>query len=225
MITSTIQGTYTQVHTMSIVQAVESELRSRGLDYQAIGASSKQRKQILTWRLPDVVITDGDSKMNGQIYLRNSEIPGTALTLLIGAYRFICTNGLVIGAGEGGRVIHRTGPRIEEFLQQVPVMIRNGLVNLQDELQDTIDLNRAVPVSDPISVVASLPIQKTVKDTVIASICTGRVTENVQDQWGLYNYINEVTRKHSRSTQSALTKDIGLLDHIQLLNQCNAYAA
>lgn len=219
-ISTTIQGSYTQVKTSDVAELVTNQLKLLGLEsYHKIGNSREGGNKLNRWMLPEIEVNDGDSKLTGQVYLRNSDTPGTALTLMIGAFRFICANGLVVGIGEGGRVTHRTGPKIEDFVGNMEMMINRSLINLKDDLQYTIDENRAIPVADPIGIVASLPIQKTAKETLIYNIATGNVTENVKDVWGLYNFTNEVIRKHSRSADSALNKDIGLLDHIKLLNQ------
>lgn len=213
-VSTEVQGTYTQVNTLDIIKVVETELTNVGLTHY-IKHSPKQK--LITWRLPDVKIDDGDSILNGQIYLRNSMTPGVALTLYIGAYRFICSNGLVVGVGEGGKVIHRTGPKINNFVDTIPALIHNGVINLQDQLQETVEENTGITVRNPIDIVASLPIQHSIKESVIEHICNGTATENINNVWGLYNYVNEITRKKSRSTGSALEKDIGLLQHIQLL--------
>lgn len=214
MINTQAIGSYLQVNTADIVSVAETTLKALGLDYYR---HTSNNGKITQFKLPDVRIDDGDSGMTGQIYIRNSMVPGTALTVLVGAYRLICQNGLVIGVGEGGRVIHRVGQKAEDFVSQLPEMINRSVINLERTLQDTIDEHQAITVADPLDVVLSLPIQNSVKESVILDVTTGRVTEDIGNVWGLYNYVNEATRKKSRSWSSALTKDIGLIDHIKLL--------
>ena len=139
--------------------------------------------------------------------------------LYIGAYRFICANGLVLGVGDGGRLIHRVGQTADTFVNGIEEMIHRSLISMVDDLQDTIDTTRVIKTNNAIEIVASLPIQATVKQDVIGKIVLGRTKEDVSNIWGLYNEVNAVTRLRTKKSNVALEKDIGLLEHITLLNQ------
>lgn len=217
MIKTEKQGSYLRISSADVHSLIRRELDLQGLNYQCTSPGSDNR--ISRYRLTDISIEDGLSQLTPEIYFRNSETPGTALMLYIGAYRFICANGLVLGVGDGGRLIHRVGQTADQFVAGMEQMIRSSLISLTDDLQETIDSARAAPVSNPIEIVASLPIQNRVREDVIRSIALGATKENVNTVWGLYNEVNARVRVRSRGPNTALAKDIGLLDHITLLNQ------
>jgi len=216
MIISANQGTYKFVETDSILAVIERTLTDQGLNWDRV---TKEHGKLHTYRLPDIRINDGKSDMVGQIYFKNSETPGTALSLYIGAYRFICANGLIVGVGEGGRLIHRVGPTADQFLVGLVTMVETSVDSLRYELQNTIDENINTPVVSPLSIIGNLPIQKSVKDSLFTRYFTGTLRDDITNVWGLYNNINELVRKHSRSASGAAYKDIGLLEHIKILNE------
>lgn len=209
------QGTYKYISTDSMLTVIRESLQTQGLTFTEI---TNRGGKIHTYRLHDINITDGISEMKGQIYFRNSEVPGTALMLYIGAYRFICANGLVLGVGEGGRLIHRVGPTADDFLGGIAPMIAVSIDRLQYDLQDTITESLATPVADPISIVGNLPIQNTVKDMFINRLYNNSLRDDSNNVWGLYNNVNELTRMRTKKANTAIGKDIGLLEHINLLN-------
>jgi hypothetical protein len=175
--------------------------------------------KVARYRLMDIEINDGLSALRPEIYFRNSEVPGTALMLYIGAYRFICANGLVLGVGDGGRLIHRVGSTADHFVNGIEQMIQRSIIHLVDDLQDQITDAQSIQIKDPISIVGNLPIQATVKEAAINRIFLGTTKENIGTAWGLYNEVNELTRRRTKKENTAIEKDIGLLDHIKLLNQ------
>lgn len=221
LIKTEVQGKYLKISTDDVHQLILKELKNQGIGYHV---TRNGDSRITRYRLSDIKIDDGLSQLTPEIYFRNSETPGTALMLYIGAYRFICANGLVLGVGEGGRLIHRVGQTADQFVAGMESMIRTSIVHLVDDLQDNIDAAK-VPVNNAIEIVASLPIQATVKQDVITAIALGRTKENVSTVWGLYNEVNLKTRLRTKKSNVALEKDIGLLDHITLLNQYAIKAA
>jgi hypothetical protein len=221
---SEVIGSYLKIETAQIIDVISKELKDLGI---ASTHTSHGYGTIDQWYLNDISLNDGRSELKGQIYLRNAEVPGTALMLYVGAYRFICANGLVLGIGDGGRLIHRPGPKADDFLEGAAAMIRNSLIDLKGDLQETIDETQSLEVLDPISIVGNLPIQLSVKDTVINNIFWKNTRENTSNVWGLYNELNEQIRRRSKKSSTALVKDIGLVENIQILanDQLNRKAA
>ena len=217
LIRTEAQGKYLKISTNDVHNLILKELANQGLAYSSVSPSSDSR--ITRYRLNDVKIDDGLSQLTPQIYFRNSEVPGTALMLYIGPYRFICANGLILGVGDGGRLIHRVGQTADHFVAGIETMIRRSLITMTEDLQEVIDTSRSIKVDNAIDVVASLPIQATVKQDVISSIILGGTKEEVSTVWGLYNEVNARVRMRTKKSNVALEKDIGLLDHITLLNQ------
>lgn len=210
------QGKYLQISSEDVNQLIRKELHAQGLEYKMI---MQDKCKVARYRLMDIEINDGLSALRPEIYFRNSEVPGTALMLYIGAYRFICANGLVLGVGDGGRLIHRVGSTADHFVNGIEQMISRSIIHLVDDLQDHITDAQSIQIHDPISIVGNLPIQATVKEAAMARIFLGKTKENISTAWGLYNEVNELTRLRTKKATNAIEKDIGLLDHIKLLNQ------
>jgi len=217
LIKTEAQGKYLKISTNDIHALIQKELNTQGLAYQCTQPQGDSR--ITRYRLHDIKIDDGLSQLTPEIFFRNSEVPGTALMLYIGAYRFICANGLVMGVGDGGRLIHRVGQTADTFVAGISDMISRSVVHLVDDLQDVITESRSIKVNNAIDIVASLPIQATVKQDALNKIILGNTKEDVSTVWGLYNEVNMLTRLRTKKSNVALEKDIGLLDHIKLLNQ------
>ena len=217
LIKTEAQGKYLKISTNDIHDLIQKELKHQGLEYQCTSPQGDSR--ITRYRLNDIKIDDGLSQLTPEIYFRNSEVPGTALMLYIGAYRFICANGLVLGVGDGGRLIHRVGQTADIFVNGIEEMIRRSLITMTDDLQETIDTSKAIKVNNAIEIVASLPIQATVKQDALNKIVLGKTKEDISTVWGLYNEVNMLTRLRTKKSNVALEKDIGLLDHITLINQ------
>jgi hypothetical protein len=215
-ITTVNHGSYLQISSNDVNGLIRKELTDRGLNYYA---ATSDNGKITRYRLTDIKINDGLTELQPEIFFRNSETPGTALMLYIGAYRFICANGLVLGVGDGGRLIHRVGQTADTFVAGISDMISRSVIHLVDDLQDVITESRAIKVNNAIEIVASLPIQATVKQDALNKIVLGRTKEDVSTVWGLYNEVNALTRLRTKKANNALEKDIGLLDHIKLLNQ------
>lgn len=203
-------GTYLFINSTDTIRVIESTLQKQGLNYRTVFGKNMTR-----FVLPDIKIQDGDSEMTGEIMFKNGL--NCALTLFIGAYRLICANGLVIGQGVGGRVIHRVGPKAYNFVENVEQITEKTVVYLANDMQADIDYYQNEKVVNPLDVVLSLPIQNRVKESALHLLTDGHENENVKNVWGLYNFVNELTRRRSRSFDSSLNKDIGLLDHVALL--------
>jgi hypothetical protein len=157
-----------------------------------------------------------------QLLLRNDNTGSKAMLVGVGLFRLVCSNGLMLSFGDAftAKVRHIDGPKAHGILDKLPGIIEAQISRIKsgqvfDDALDSVSL----PVKDPFQVVGSLPIQKSVKDSVIRLIAMDRTRpeDDVRTVWGLYNVVNEATRRASSRTDIALDKDIGLLGHIQLL--------
>ena len=140
----------------------------------------------------------------------------------VGLFRLVCTNGLMLSFGDAftSKVRHLDGPKAHSILDRLPSIIeaQMGRIRSGDVFDEAIEAV-GQPIKDPFQVVGSLPIQKSVKDSIVRQICMGRTRpeDDVNTVWGLYNVVNESIRNHSSRMDIAMDKDIGLLGHIQLL--------
>ena len=154
-----------------------------------------------------------------QLFLSNTNNGQRALSVGVGLFRFVCSNGLVIAFGDSmhAKIRHVNGPKANQFLDILPDILLAQVQRIQSgELFDTVLDALDVQVKDPIQVIGNLPVAKAVKDNAVELICNGltRPEDNVHTAWGLYNVVNEMQRRRSRSDYSAYAKDVGLLDHV-----------
>jgi hypothetical protein len=157
-----------------------------------------------------------------QLLLRNDNTGSKAMLVGVGLFRLVCSNGLMLSFGDAftAKVRHIDGPKAHGILDKLPGIIeaQMGRIRSGEVFDDALDAV-SQPVKDPFQVIGSLPIQTSIKDSIIRQIAMGRTRpeDDVKTVWGLYNVVNEATRNHSSRIDIALDKDIGLLGHIQLL--------
>jgi len=157
-----------------------------------------------------------------QLLLRNDNTGTKAMLVGVGLFRLVCSNGLMLSFGDAftAKVRHIDGPKAHGILDKLPGIIESqmGRIRSGEVFDDALDAVGQT-VKDPYQVIGSLPIQKSIKDSIIWNISLGRTRpeDDVNTVWGLYNVVNEATRRHSSRLDIALDKDIGLLGHIQLL--------
>ncbi len=187
---------------------------------------------ILTVKLNDatVDIPELGGLLTPQLWLRNSNDATCALQIGVGAFRFVCSNGLFIGLpGMIQKIRHIDGAKANGFLDLIGEKIRiaaeqatdGTLIDAGLEALDTL-------VADPIDVVGSLPnVSVRVKDAAIHAIVMERTRpqDRVDTAWGLYNLVNETAKRHSRSAYRAAINDTNLLSDITALAESQRKAA
>ena len=157
-----------------------------------------------------------------QLLLRNDNTGSKAMLVGVGLFRLVCSNGLMLSFGDSftAKVRHVDGPKAHGILDKLPGIIeaQMGRIRSGEVFDDALDAVGQT-VKDPYQVIGNLPIQTSIKDVVVRQIAMGRTRpeDDVSTVWGLYNVVNEATRRSSSRMDIALDKDIGLLGHIQLL--------
>lgn len=146
-----------------------------------------------------------------------------ALTFKVGLFRLICTNGLQVPSALGSdmRIIHRNCSTTNDFIQHMRDIVQGAV----DSAYEAIDLvpeliSNTVSEEQGIQVIGSLKLHDGIKRRAINKWVMPeqrRELDRANNQWTLFNLINEEVRhQHGNSFKSYdLNKD--LLENIQLL--------
>lgn len=174
-------------------------------------------------------INTSQGAVSPMLFLRNINDGGHALMIGIGLFRFVCSNGLVVGDNfYSQRVIHRSGPTLDQFLTNLDknldaafeIAASMDLANMVEELTA-----REITEQQGIEVLASLPLPLSVTDAAILNwVRPVRQEDAPRNLWSLYNVANEANRIRSRSV-NAFGREISLLDDITALLDFDSRAA
>ncbi len=187
---------------------------------------------VLTLKLTDatVDVPELGGLLTPQLWMRTANDATCALQIGVGAFRFVCANGLFIGLpGMIQKIRHVDGPKANNFIDEIGEKIRiaaematdGTLIDAGLEALDT-------PVADPIDVIGSLPnVSYRVKDAAIHAIVMERTRpqDRVETAWGLYQLVNETAKHHSRSAYRNAINDTNLLGDITALADAQRKAA
>lgn len=215
-------GRYRPVDTESLVQSI---IRDLGIDAtvdSVSGRGHKSTKHAVVLTLPKPVLLAGTACFP-RIYVRNSYNGESALTVRVGFYRLVCTNGMMIGTTHfNGRIVH-----LESGVKQLAAL-RRSLVDAVEWC--TVELSK---LADRLNQIILTPVQIT---TVLASIGASkrlgervstvvawpfvslRAEDHKQGQitaWNLWNIVNEQQRTLSRSPLRQLEVNARLLDAVE----------
>jgi len=163
------------------------------------------------------------------LFLRNINDGGHALMIGVGLFRFVCMNGLVVGDNfYSQRVIHRSGPTLDEFLGNLEKNLDAAFETAASmDIEGMVDamVSREVTEQQGIEVLASLPLPQGVVDTAIFRwVMPSRQEDAPRNLWSLYNVVNESNRTRSKSVQ-AFDREVSLLENIEALLDFNSQAA
>lgn len=136
-------------------------------------------------------------KVQSELYITNSFDAKRSLSVSLGIYRQVCSNGLMMGVTVSGiRARHTTG-----IIEQV-----NGLqlVNPWDEIQEAYGWMAAkVTEQESLGIIGQLGLSKKATDSVINLYNNpNRIEDSRGDVWSLYNIVNEAQEKRARSAYS-----------------------
>lgn len=200
-------GLRTGLPTWSVVR---STVQVRGKKAELYGGGS--RSCIMIRATQSITLPNGDVVFP-QVMLRDQTLPGAAMTMQLGFFRQVCSNGLFAFK-------HIVAPiRVPHFKNRTQLFIYlvDQIVALTEQIPVLVDAvgklnNTAIPL--PMAYVQSLKLPaKVLKrvETIIASR-SYRTEDNPHTLWGLYNIINEVDRQSARRGSFAyLDRDQNLL--------------
>lgn len=226
-------GRYRPIDTQSLVTRIIADL---GLDATVesvsgrgpgSGAAPKSTKHAVVLTLLKPVILAG-TPCFPRVYVRNSYDGESALTVRVGFYRLVCSNGMMIGTTHfNGRVLH-----LESGVKQLSTLRSSVVAAVKwctDELPKLADrLNSVVLSSVQISTVlatigASTRLADRVSYRILYPLSSLRSEDRRADgtltAWNIWNIVNEVQRETSRSQLRQLEVNAKLLDAVEAVSQ------
>tara|TARA_R110001592_G_scaffold332728_2_gene616255 strand:- start:63 stop:842 length:780 start_codon:yes stop_codon:yes gene_type:complete len=104
-ILSCVTNTYKIVTNSSIIDAAQPVLKESGAVLTEAESFSNGARSTWTWKIPDIKVkVDKKDYLNPTITLKNSYDGSVQLHILAGAFRLICSNGLVVGTTISNKV-------------------------------------------------------------------------------------------------------------------------
>jgi len=95
---SCVTDKYKVVQNQSIIEAAEPVLKESGAVLTEAESFANGARTVWTWKIPDIKVkVDKKDYLNPTITLKNSYDGSVQLHILAGAFRLICSNGLVVG--------------------------------------------------------------------------------------------------------------------------------
>lgn len=162
--------TYKTIDSSETIRQIKTTLDQLEVDYLVKGARLAGTKEHITFTLELPMYVNGDL-IHPQIILVNSYNKECAFRLSIGLYRFVCSNGLMVGDTLfSERIIHVEGHTATQKLSGLSDGIRRAVAYIKEEMQDDLDGMTSVELTEEamISVIDSLNIQLKAKEQCIA---------------------------------------------------------
>jgi hypothetical protein len=128
-----------------------------------------------------------------EIVVVNSYDGSTSLSMFLGAYRFICANGLMVGTGFGGQSVRhigdiqeRTSDGINKLVASIPKMVHN-IEMLQNKTPSSAAINEfLVKATDLV-----LPETGSLLDNVNINSYVRRIEDTPLDAYTIFNVVQE----------------------------------
>lgn len=224
---ASVSGRYRPVDTESLVQKIIKDI-GLGATVEAVsGRGSKSTKHAVVLTLPNPVSLAG-TQCYPRIYVRNSYDGESALTVRVGFYRLICTNGMMIGTDHfNGRIVHlQSGvQQLAQLRSSIVAAVQWCTVELP-KLADRLNSVLLTPVQIS-TVLARIGASKRLAERVSTRVQFPWVAVRTEDRqvdgqltaWNVWNIINEQQRILSRSQLRQLEVNARLLDAVEAVVQ------
>lgn len=209
--------TYKVIQTEKIIEGVSSILNERGIEhtthhrkYGAHGPLRVARKEYVCIDLKGLDTTILGDGVTPQLRLYTSHDKSAAFRIMLGAFRWVCWNGLSCGEfAYSQRVIHRIGPTADSKLGEIPDRINGAIDFLQGEFVELMEDTTSAIITDEqaIQIIGSLHLSDAIKRRAIWCHFHPRRTGDISHQnnlWGLWNNVNESIREKSRRGSDAV---------------------
>jgi hypothetical protein len=208
---------YRLLENQAATDLVETAVQAAGLAYTKHYQRNTAKQVVVHFRFTDYEFESVDGLLP-QITVINSVDKSSALKIVGGVFRLVCTNGLVAGTiFDSERIIHRQGPTFERKYNSLPerivALIEDTVVAAQafEELA-----SQELTADQMVAITGNLTMSRKAKAKTIESIETRRIADQGDNVWSLFNLVNENLRKYSSA--AAYTKhNEKLLENIQLL--------
>jgi hypothetical protein len=216
--------TFQSIDTASIITTTQNFLTSVGVTSQLVGQIATNRVHSCSLLLPEFKFRDTTgSDITPRLFLKNANDGTSAFMIAVGAFRAVCSNGLVFGghAEFSQRIIHRVGPKSSNFLMQLPEVLEISLQNIVDgSLADEVERLSDMPVTEELAIhiIGGLHIDDRVKRQAIRSIVLPPRPEDINNSvYSVLNVTNEALRRVQGGTLAYVNKNAKLADDIEAL--------
>jgi hypothetical protein len=226
----TLSNTSNRYKAIDTEQLVTQVLQNIGLNatIDAISMRGKSTKHAVVLTIQTPVLLAG-TECFPRIYILNSYAGESSLQIRIGFYRFICSNGMMIGTTHFGRSIRHVQSGIDK-LTELQSAIVAAVQYMTTELPAIAEsLNRIVLTASQVeSILANIGASQRLADKIMPYVQPStsinilryvrpedKQSDGTLSAWNMWNLINEATRQSSRSQLRALDKDARLFDAIQ----------
>jgi len=219
----TLSNKYQSVSTPDLLAKFEEVATKRGLDFEI---KNLTRKPSAKSTVHAFQVTFGSefelfgSKVSPRVLIKNSYRGESALTIQVGLYRFVCSNGLVLGETcFKEKIIHIKGQTIEMKLAELGSRIEAALEWIDTKMKAAIEEKTAMTLSPEkaVEIVSQLKVSKRIKASV-ATLIENPIALRPEDRgnnvFSLWNIVNEQIRKSSRSPLREMERNERLLENI-----------
>lgn len=144
-----------------------------------------------------------------------------SLTIGMGCFRFVCSNGLTVGdVFFQEKIIHRVGPTFETKYDEIEWQVAAFLAQLKHLKDLEEELSTTLTIDSMINVTGNLNVPKKVKDKAIEVLVDdnrNRPEDRDNNVWTLFNIVNESISDKVESGQAKDTYNKNLLSDILIL--------
>jgi hypothetical protein len=207
---------YKTYDTKKLVETVMTKL---GLDC-TIKASGNIPGRVSTKHFVEIalkeIFTLPDGQYSPRVIIRNSYAGESALIVQIGLYRFVCSNGLIIGSNTFAQKIRHVGKSEEQVLEE----LTNSILVAIDKAKDLAwyqytTMQVKLSLADAKRKIISLNLSKAMEQKVLNTFALP--TRNEDDTgtvYALYNIVNEIMRQRGRSEMRQIERNNNLAERL-----------
>mgnify|MGYP001429083465 FL=1 len=158
--------------------------------------------------------TIGSDQIVPKMLICNSMNREKALTIAMGVFRLVCSNGLVVGdTSMNQRIIHRAGPKVANFLETFEEKVAAAIRNIQKSIGEVVNLTD-IKIASPRQAFDHLAAQGVLTTRSHSSLLDQLENDDFRSEdrahldnvWGILNLANEALESNrvSRSTPMSL---------------------
>lgn len=204
-VVSIVRRTYKMIPNSELIDSLMGQLDDLDTPSQIneLHSFSNNQRMRLMITFPEMTVKDGESEIAMALYLHNSYDQSEAIRMAFGAFRFICTNGMVLGMILGRFYSkHTAGLKMGDVQQSLSVAHEN-LPLIQSRINE---LQEARVTED---------LEKRVEKQVGKRLTTSVARYMTGSQWDLYNALTDIIShqiqpRHQARYQTGVSKAFGL---------------
>lgn len=213
---------YRPIDTKSLVESVVQRLGLNASIDSITNWRNKSTKHAVVLTLSQPVMLAGTACFP-RIYVRNSYAGESALTVRIGFFRLVCSNGMMVGSMFfDGRIRHvQSGvDKLDQLIESVQSAVDYCTLKLPEIAEQ---MNAVVLSKSQVEIIlTSIGASKRLSESVLYKIehpsnirAADKQADGSLSAWNVWNVINEQGRIGSRSVLHTLERDAKLFEAVQ----------